>query len=211
MLIQEYENYLIREGLSERSARIYTRKIQDLLSQGYNEETICNAIEEFIYMYSRGGKCYDPKDHGNTLSALKRLRNMLLEPYAENFFISYMHNNDMMCRYYEYVKSYEISNGQIQINYATGFDTPTKTVIKKIPANRYFALISLVKNYSYWLSASDTALKGFHGVAWSYSYNFVDKSGYECKSIFDGSEKDSTPELAMDAFREWMRPYKIYK
>ena len=89
MLIQEYANYLIREGLSERSARIYTRKIQDLLSQGYNEETICNAIEEFIYMYSRGGKCYDPKDHGNTLSALKRLRNMLLEPYADNFFISY--------------------------------------------------------------------------------------------------------------------------
>ena len=210
MFIQDYVNYLIKKGLSERSARIYARKIQDLLNKGYSKDDICNAIEELIYIYSRGGNCYDPKDHNNTSTALKHLRNMLLEPYAKNFSISYKFDWDMMYRSFEYVSSYEISNGQIEINYAKGYHRPTKTVVKKIPVNRYFELIILMKNYSYWLSDSNTAICGFHGTAWSYAYNFKDKSGYNCKWIFDGDEKDSTSKAAMDAFRDWMRPYKIY-
>ena len=34
--------------------------------------------------------------------------------------------------------------------------------------------------------------------------------GNNCKSLFDSDEKNPTPEHAMDKFREWMRPYKIY-
>jgi len=158
MLLQDYGDFLKNCGRSENTVKIYTRKLQIFLDNGFSEADLIGAVDQLIVQYSKNGNRYDPKDHGNTVAALKQLKDFLRAPYAEDLLIAYEQGFHSFVPKNRYVSGYTIANGTITISYQKGF-TPLKTVTKTIPKQYYDKLIDLLMEYERWLSPSNTAIR----------------------------------------------------
>lgn len=77
MLIKEYENYLHSICRCDKSIKMYVGRIQNLLNNGYTETELCNSVDVLYKEHLKNGSMYDPKDHYNTSSALKKLKEFL--------------------------------------------------------------------------------------------------------------------------------------
>lgn len=75
--IEEYEDYLRKQGYAESSTTMYSRRIKRLFKEGYSVDDLIGSLDKLINDYSNGGSKFDPKDHNNTSSALKRVADYL--------------------------------------------------------------------------------------------------------------------------------------
>lgn len=195
MLLKKYADYLRGLGRSEGTIRTYCRKLQKFLDQGYSENDLLGGVDQLILSYSKGGNYYDPNDSGNTLAALKRLKDYIREPYMEGFFVAYEKGYSSFVPMNRYVSAYTISDGTIEIVYKNGFHG-TKTVNKTIPKTHYDRLIDIFIKYQKDLSDSDTAMNTVHGYQDSYRYVFGGSYGANCAGLFDNAP-------AMDEYCAW--------
>ena len=79
-LIENYKRYLEgahkSNGKSYKASTIkeYCRALRLLLDGGYTERALCANVDKLIIDYSKDGVCYDPDDRGDTVAALKKLK-----------------------------------------------------------------------------------------------------------------------------------------
>lgn len=76
-LIKGYRDYLRDEGYAESSIKMYSRRIKNFFKNGYSVNDLIGSLNNLIVMYSNGGTHFDPKEHGTTSNALKRLADYL--------------------------------------------------------------------------------------------------------------------------------------
>ena len=108
MLIADYGGFLREEGYPETTVRLYSGRLRRFLNNGYSEADLLGSVDQLICQYSKGGVYYDPKDHGNTVAALKKLKEYTLKPYIEDFSIIYEKGYSSFARKDEHVTFYKI-------------------------------------------------------------------------------------------------------
>lgn len=207
MLIDDYGRYLKGRGISQGTIGTYSRKLQIFLDSGYSEADLIGAVDRLIGAYSKGGCEYDPNDSGNTLAALNRLKDYVLEPYVKKLFISYKRGFQSFAPKKPYVAEYTITNGTITITYNKehGF---YKSVVKKISRVRYNRLIDLLLEYRGYLSKSGTVIVGHHGPISAYKYQLDAKSCADnCASLFEGRDNDPRYIKAVDEYKAWLKQF----
>lgn len=206
MLLQDYRDFLKNCGRSENTVKIYTRKLQIFLDNGFSEADLIGAVDQLIMQYSKGGDRYDPKDHGYTVAALKQLKDFLRAPYAENLLIAYEQGFHSFVPKNRYVSGYTIADGTITISYQKGF-TPLKSVTKTIPKQYYGTLIDLIMRYEKLLSPSNTAIRTHHGNINTYRYEIHGRRESDCGSLFASEKQQTVAEQANQAYRNWLSRY----
>lgn len=205
MLIKEYEDYLKKQKLSERTVKIYKGRISALLSGNYSENDLKGAVNKLIEEHSKGGIAYSEKDRGTTRAALCKLRDMLLLPYAD-FMISYEKGFSSFEPKGRYVSAYKISKGKLIISYNKGH-MPFKTIEKNIPKDEYCKLIDMIIDFRSYLSASDTAKHAFHSIIAKYDYVLDEKHlGNNCAELFEGKNA-AIVEAARKSFSGWIKKF----
>ena len=204
MFIKDYGDFLKKEGLSETTIRIYSGRLRRLLDNGYSEADLIGAVDQLIHQYSKDGVCYDPKDHGNTAAALKKLKEYILEAFVEDFYITYQKGYSSFVRQDEHVSFYKIQNGMITVEYSKG-NTASRRATKVITKKKYYELIDIIIKAKCVLCPSNTAIKDFHGYVSKYSYYLDDKNnGSCCRHLFDDTPKST---WANTQYQTWLSCY----
>ena len=184
MLFRQYEDYLESLGRKPGSVRIYSRCLRRVLPYQCCPEEMLSLVNELIAAHAKGGNAYDPKDHGNTAAALRHLKNMLLEPYAQKLCVTYDAGYTSFPLKEEHVHAYRISDYTITVEYYAGF-CPTRTVEKKISHKRFHELVELMLKNRHLLAPSDTAIKTVHGFISDINYVLEDTTeGTHCRHLF---------------------------
>ena len=76
-LLEGYEKYLKEQGYATSSINIYKGRIIRFFKEHYSVNDLIVPLATLIQDYSRSGSKYNPKDHYNTVNALKRLADSL--------------------------------------------------------------------------------------------------------------------------------------
>ena len=203
MLIENYKNYL-NGTLSPRTIDIYASKLQTFLNTGYSEDDLIGAVDILIKKHSAGGVNYNPKDSGNTVAALWKLKDYILAPYVEKFSLSYSEGNSSWVEQNRHVHAYTIADFAITIEYHTGH-FPTRTVTRKLNKKQFYPLIDIFREYHSYLSPSDTAIKNVHGYEASYSYILDDNHfGDHCAELFKNTPSGKQGRAKYEA---WIAQY----
>ena len=210
-LLEKYEEYL-REvrGYSQYTITMYSRKLRFFLERGYSANDLCGAVFMLIEKHSKGGDCYDQKDHGNTVSALKRLREYVFAPYADTFCVEYDFGWNSFSPKDQYVSGYTIKQGEFLVKYSKDFSLcGTKTF--RVKDDDFYQLLKLFRDYRSYLSDSHTAIVNEnHNSASRYAYTFGDRSACDCGCLF-ASKTPSDDRIANQAtalYREWLQNYE---
>ncbi len=206
MLVNEYGDYLGTVGLSKKTIAIYRGRLQIFLNNGYSENDLKGAVDELISKHSKGGEDYNQKDSGNTVAALRKLKDYIRAPYVENFFIAYDRGFSSAVPVKRYVSAYTITDGAITITYKKGHCFE-KTVTRNIPKVHYGQLIDLVIKYKDYLSQSNTAMNTVHGPGPAYRYVFGNDCGSNCEELFVGQKGDTEVIRARDAYLAWIKRF----
>ncbi len=202
MLIREYADYLRNRQYSKYSVSVYSGRLQRFLNQGYSEADLKGAVDQLIRDHSKGGVHYDPKDHGNTVAALKRLKEMLLEGYLKDLVIAYERGYASFAPMEQHMVAYAMQNGQITVTYNTG-----KKETKAISLVDYMQLAEILQRYEDCLSDSDTEIKAFHGPLETYRYTIGKHSGHHCAGLFDKKRGEAKQIAAASEYAAWMEKY----
>ena len=204
MLIASYGDFLREEGYPENTVRMYSSRLRRFLNNGYSEADLLGSVDQLIRQYSKGGVCHDSKDHGNTVAALKKLKEYTLNPYIEDFSIIYEKGYSSFVRKDEYVSSYKIQNGVIVVEYSADRMVSRRETIA-ITKKKYYELIDIIIKGKNVLCPSNTAIKGFHGYDSTYSYYLDDKyNGNCCRHLFDDTPMSNWARNEYDA---WLSHY----
>lgn len=203
MLITDYKNFL-NGTLTPRTINIYAGRLQTFLDSGYSENDLIGAVDILITKHSAGGVNYNPKDSGNTVAALRKLKDYILAPYVKQFSLSYNMGYSSWVDQSRHVHSYAIADFAITIDYHTGH-FPSKTVTKKLSKKQFYALIDIFREYQAHLSLSDTAMKTIHGYGTAYSY-FLDDNhfGDHCAELFKDTPRG---QRAFAEYEAWIGQY----
>ena len=205
MLIQKYREYLenkVRKNgkkYAESSIKVYVSKINQFLDNGYSEKDLIGHIDVLIEEYSKGGSKYNEKDHNNTLNALKRLNDMLVNDYIDSFYIKCESSIQVWQKLNKTVMSYEIKNGKITITYRNN-----KKLSKKISDLDYLKLIKFImKNEQFLSDNSYSSLQGENNLMdysqpEHYEYKFGNKSGNDCEFLFESSNSNLDDQIRND-------------
>jgi len=78
-MLNDFESYLLDRGYSPSCARSYRRNIGKLADKGFTPYLLRFRIDRLIEVHSKGGKYYNPKDHGVRVCALKRLKEYFID------------------------------------------------------------------------------------------------------------------------------------
>ena len=204
MLIADYGDFLREEGYPETTVRFYGGRLRRFLKNGYSEDDLLGSVDQLIRQYSKGGVYYDPKDHGNTVAALRKLKEYTLNPYIEDFYIIYEKDYSSFVRKDEHVTSYKIQNGKIEVEYSADRVVLRREIIA-ITKKKYYELIDIIIKGKGVLCPSNTAIKGFHGYDSTYSYYLDDKNNGDCcRYLFDDTPMSNWARNEYDA---WLRRY----
>lgn len=204
MLIARYGDFLREEGYPETTVRFYSGRLRRFLKNGYSEADLLGSVDQLIRQYSKGGVYYDPKDRGNTVAALKKLKEYTLKPYIEDFSITYEKGYSSFVRKDEYVSFYKIQNGKIEVEYSADRVVLRRETIA-ITKKKYYELIDIIIKGKNVLCSSNTAIKGFHGYDSTYSYYLDDKyNGNCCGYLFDDT---SMANWARKEYETWLSCY----
>lgn len=132
LFLKKLENNL-QSKLSKSSINVYVQKIKKLLKSGYSVSDLCGGIDQLIEDYSPLGEKYDKKDHGNTKSALSKVRNMIKGDMLSSFSMSYERGFSVAFpRRDMHITKYEINNEKIVLT----FNSIKKKLTRKInPVN----------------------------------------------------------------------------
>jgi hypothetical protein len=204
MLIASYGDFLREEGYPESTVRMYSCRLRRFLNNGYSEADLLGSVDQLIRQYSKGGVYHDSKDHGNTVAALKKLKEYTLNPYIEDFSIIYEKGYSSFVRKDEYVSSYKIQHGKIEVEYSADRMVLRRETIA-ITKKKYYELIDIIIKGKDVLCSSNTAIKGFHGYDSTHSYYLDDKyNGNCCRHLFDDTPKST---WANTQYQTWLSCY----
>ncbi|MBQ9084122.1 MAG: hypothetical protein IJY24_00530, partial [Clostridia bacterium] len=78
-MLNDFESYLLNRGYSPSCARSYRYSIERLIKRGCTPNLLRFRIDRAIELHSKGGKYYNPKDHGVRVCALKRLKEYFID------------------------------------------------------------------------------------------------------------------------------------
>ena len=183
-----FGEYLETCELSRTSISIYSRVIKQFFENGYSIGDIEGAIDNLIKNHSKGGSEYNQKDHGNTIAALKKVRDFFRKDINRHFFIAYNGSYQSFFPKGKYAYSYYITNGVVNITYGNG-PFPGEKVSKKLSKKYEDALFHLLYQYRRYLSKGTKPINTFHGPLPSYSYEFMNKKCDSCGAIFVGDSQ----------------------
>ena len=182
-----FNDYLADSDLSPASIAIYERVIEGFFERGFSVDDLKGAIDRLIEDYSRGGEHYDPKDHGNTVAALKKARDFFRRDVDRHFLIMLNGCYQSFFPVGKYVYSYYITNGVVGITYGKG-PLPGDKVTKKLSRKYEDEIFHLLYRYKHLLSKETKPINTFHGPLSHYSYEFLSKKCDSCSKIFTGDD-----------------------
>ncbi len=214
ILLEDFKDYLIDRGYKGSTPQSYPRRIRKFFESGYSINDLIGAIDRLIDNYSHGGQCYDSKDHGNTVAALKRFKEYLCHigklsdgiESRDELHIKYEKGWSSFVRKDKYVSSYTISNDEIKISYKKGF-VDDGVVVKKFSESEYNELIAIMTKYKNHLSNGGSAIKSFHGTEEAYSYSYGSRSASCCGNLFEDEKSSANAAAANIAFADWIKKY----
>ena len=82
-LVEDYKLFLKNSVKSngkpygDRTIQEYCKDLRYFLYRGYTENSLCTSVDTLIEEYSKDGIHYDPDDRGDTVAALKKLKDYL--------------------------------------------------------------------------------------------------------------------------------------
>lgn len=205
MLIQKYREYLenkVRKNgkkYAESSIKVYISKINQFLDNDFSEKDLIGHIDVLIEEYSKGGSKYNEKDHNNTLNALKRLNDMIVNDYIDNFYIKCESPIQVWQKANKTISSYEIKDGKITITYSN-----KKKLSKKISDLDYCKLIKFIMRNEQLLSDNNYGSLQYKNNLMDYSqpehyeYKFGNKSGNDCEFLFESSNSNLDDQIRND-------------
>jgi len=175
------ENFMRTESeISENSIKIYRNQIKKLLESGYNMTYVCEEIERIVQDFSKGGQLYDPKDHGNTKSALSKAKKMINGPYIhyEKGWFSFVPKD-------EYITGYCIAGNKITIFKNIGF-VNAGSEVKEISSEDMEELVSVLDEAinNNLLQSSENIMSTEHGDINKYEYSYCGALGMNCSCLF---------------------------
>lgn len=194
--LRAYMDFLIGNGLSESSARVYAGKLRKLLRGGYSVGDLCGLVERLIKSYGKGGDKFDPKDHGNTYNALKWLWRFLNGDLVGDLYIHYRKGWSSFVPVGKYMVEYTISGNIIEVKYDVGFGSGS-VERKVIKVSELCVLIDIMKRHSHLLSKSHSTVNTVHDVMFQYDYRFDGREETRCGSLFDDDK-------AMGEYNAWL-------
>ena len=203
--LEQYADDLsLGSTLCRQSIAAYTRKLRSFLEKGFSPVDLCGACLDLIDLYSKGGKHYNPKDHGTTVAALKHLRNQIFRETADTLQISYGQRYSSFPPKEKHVVSYVLKKGSLFVRYQKGF-LPAGEKHLRIPDRIFYRLLSFLEENDRLLSPSDTALPSSHpGGEAVFSYTLGDKSATRCAQLFDSPKNPKAAEKALTQYRAFL-------
>jgi len=173
--------------LSDSSIKIYVeRLLTKFLNNGYSLADLLGFLDKSISNYAPGGKDYDEKDHGNTLSALKHLREFYWQDKLPNY---------ISISIYSGWQSFA-ANHSNHVTFSMENNIVHEPKQQKTSDYDFYCIQELIfKNYKY-LAPSNNALTTFHGPAGYYNY-VIGKTlndtnpakGSYCRGLFFSKDK----------------------
>lgn len=191
IFLSELEDHLLNiKKLSKSSIRVYLNRICKLLDAGYSVNDLCGAADCLWRSYGSKGQFYDPKDHGNTRSAIRHVADLVREKILAEFgcpYVSFEKGWNSFRPKGKDESGYVIDNGKITFSYNIGFNKG-KSVMKNISATDIKSLNRMFKRaYSNgWLASSGTCLSTVHGNQHKFDYSFDGATGSNCSCLFEG-------------------------
>ena len=207
----EVREYLEKVPLSSNSVSNYLNRLRRILEQeqidNIDRMGLIYLVDELLKGFSKEGRFYDPKDHGNNVAALRHLKNYLYVPYSECLWITYNEGYQSFPDTSRHVGAYRISDRQIEITYYRG-QVPVEKVVKPIKDKQWTALLDIVLLNRSVLSPSDTAFCDFHGPKSYYEYELDDHTaGVHCRALFDNDTMARKTDYANELFVKWLTTY----
>ena len=170
--------------LSEASIKMYVnRLLSKFLNESYSLDDLLGSLDRLIFAYSRDGELFDKKDHNNTLSALKHLRNFhlhgILPKYIsisissgyQSFAVNNNHGDHLV---------FQLENNWVLV--------PKK---QKISDYDYYKIQELIFNHIRYLSRNGTSIMTHHGPINYFNYvignsmnDFNALRGSTCSGLF---------------------------
>lgn len=181
--LRRFIAYLKNKPLSDNSIRMYiNRLLKEFLNEKFSLQDLLGSLKDRIRDYSPEGEYYDVRDHNNTLSALKNLREFYWEGRLPKFiYISISSGWQSFATNHQDHPIFVLENNKVHV--------PRK---QKMSDYDFYHLQELILENLNYLSASNTALSTVHGPAGYYDYVIgespLDNNAYrgnQCQGLFN--------------------------